>query len=137
MRLKTIKAQSMRIVMLLLLLAVPAFCQQVTNGITWTWPKGDVYLDYMKHVERICETTNETFMVTYDYTTEHCFVPATNPPGEPHYDAKVMVFKIGNGKRVQVGEKMSGTYVEKGCFEDVPAEYVRRALEFESKKKQK
>ena len=61
-------------------------------------------------------------------------IPMTSPPGAPHWDAILTVYKIVSCKSfvpkndtLIVGKSFAGTYVEKGCFEDVPEDNVNQA----------
>lgn len=65
-----------------------------------------------------------TYQIKYEYNSCQGYIPSTNSPGDPHHDAVITVFKEGK----QIGEPIQGTYVEKGCLEDVPANWVKIAL---------
>lgn len=78
------------------------------------------------------------YIVKYVYYSRSFTVPATWPPGSPHYAAKIYVYKVVNCRcffktedTVQIGKEITGTYVESGCFEDSPAEYVKTAIKSE------
>lgn len=56
-------------------------------------------------------------------------VPATYPPGQPHYEATIMVFRISkHGKHEAIGISFSGTWTPNGCTEDDPEKLVDQAL---------
>lgn len=79
------------------------------------------------HAQKLCERSNETFSIEYTFG-ESCYVPLTSPLGQLHYDATIAVFKLNDGKREQIGGSIDGTYVEKGCFEDIPCNWVDQAI---------
>ena len=81
-------------------------------------------------VTRTCDLYGKTWIVEYKYNDRISMVPATNPLGKPHYPAEVTV-KTTQGT---IGQPFAGTYVEGGCFEDVPEDQVKRALALESEK---
>lgn len=87
-----------------------------------------------------CETTSYktykdstgTYQIKYEYNSCFFSQPATYPPGEPHYQALVTVYKVDSTKKdttvtILIGKPFAGTYVEKGCFEDVPEYNVNQA----------
>lgn len=78
-----------------------------------------------KHIDwRDCIRPNGNYQVRYEWDRLRASIPLTNPPGQPHYDATVSVWKNG----VQIGTNMTGVYTEKGCFEDEPCHFVDRAI---------
>ena len=80
--------------------------------------------------ERRAYVDGSWYVVKYEYTTNGwALVPATNPPGEPHYDAVVTVYRLTKNGEEQVGKPMPGTYVPGGCFEDSPEAYIRAVTE--------
>lgn len=85
---------------------------------------GIVHVHKTRTIARTCTVSNQLYLVTYEYDPlGGCFVPATNPPGQPHYKCKTTVFKA-----VQVGQPFDGDVTEDGCFEDVPEDMVKNAL---------
>lgn len=81
-----------------------------------------------KHAERTYTYSNRFFVVCYDYCTDYYMIPATLPPGEPHYSATITVYEVIKGEKIKVCEPFSGQYIEKGCFEDAPESLVQQAL---------
>lgn len=76
------------------------------------------------------------YVIKYVYSPQAYFTPATYPEGDPHYVANITVYKdtcyiAVDGlicKLIQVGEPMPGIYVAKGCYEDIPEGWVKKAL---------
>lgn len=73
-----------------------------------------------------------TFLVKYTFDARHSLIrPKYSEPQAPHYNAEVRVFRVtktGNkSDTVAVGAPLQGVYVEAGCTDDQPAEWVRRA----------
>lgn len=71
---------------------------------------------------RECVISNVTYMVKYEYNPHFGSMPATFG-AKMHHGAKITVFRVE-----PVGKPFDGTYVDGGCFEDVPAEQVAKAL---------
>lgn len=46
---------------------------------------------------------------------------------ERHYYAHIQVYSIKGGNKTAIGDPMSGYYVEDGCYEDVPENWVTAA----------
>jgi hypothetical protein len=67
------------------------------------------------------------YVIQFSYNDEFCMIPATYPPGCPHYDATITVYQIKNGKRELLGEPFGGTFTGGKCYEDEPGYLVRRA----------
>ena len=67
------------------------------------------------------------YLIKYEYDPDFCTIPLTLPAGEPHYFALITVYQVVENDTIQVGQPFDGTYVEKGCFEDVPEDQVKRA----------
>lgn len=120
---------------LLATLAANAQDKPWTNGIppdyltntSWTWPSPSPYTLEMPRRRTITRTFVEgsnTFVIEYDYDLNHCYIPATIPPGKPHYTARIKVTL--NGKLF--GNPFTGEVVpDGGCFEDMPADMVNKA----------
>jgi hypothetical protein len=49
--------------------------------------------------------------------------------GKPHYNAVIEVLQIIGKDSVVIGDAIQGIYVEGGCSEDQPSDYVRKAKE--------
>lgn len=67
------------------------------------------------------------YLVEYEYDAERVMY-RDNGEDHPHYPARVAVFEIIQGKKVQVGYPFHSYYVPGGCVEDRPADMVRQAL---------
>lgn len=79
---------------------------------------------HLAQADAFYEQSGLRYRVHYDYDPMHSFTPSTYPKGKPHFDAIITVFIDGSGV---IGKPMSGTYVEGGCFEDVPSNWVWQA----------
>lgn len=91
------------------LLAVPAFAEQKTATKNY-------------------QGSNGFFVVQFDYDDSWFSRPATIPEGVPHYDAKITVFRVVNGKTEQVCDPWRGVFTDGKCYEDNLADLVARAL---------
>ena len=87
--------------------------------------------------ERTVVVDKDTYLVRYevpdcsapDWSGCTSSVPATMPPGQPHYGATITVFKIAaKGEKVQLGQSFGGQWTDKGCFEDDPKTLTEYAL---------
>jgi hypothetical protein len=85
---------------------------------SFEWPKDEVF---NRHVM----FEGHEYRVEYTFNQSFSSVPATIPPGQPHYSARITVYR--DGQKVNKNPIL-GTYVPQGCFEDVPVEWVKRAL---------
>lgn len=92
---------------------------------------GQIVSDFGYAEVTVVDSLKTWYIVRYDYDDRYATVPATNPPGKPHYDATITVYRLV-GKREIVGWPFAGTYVEGGCFEDVPENWVKIALDNEA-----
>jgi hypothetical protein len=89
----------------------------------------------VENVNREVRVDGAAYVVTYGYRPSRVVsIPTTDPPGTPHYNARVTVRRLDANGPTQIGEPMDGTYVEGGCFEDRPEDYVRLALESAKRK---
>lgn len=77
--------------------------------------------------QRAYQNSGHFYIIDFDYNTEWATVPVTNPPGQPHYSAKITVSEIVDGEKKELAT-FGGQYTEKGCFEDDPASLVTQAL---------
>ncbi|MFA5378120.1 MAG: hypothetical protein WC455_20375 [Dehalococcoidia bacterium] len=93
----------------ILWLSVPAFAEQKT-------------------VTKTHQDTNGFFVIKFDYDDSWFSRPATMPEGVPHYDAKITVFRVIDGKTVQVCEPWRGVFTDGQCFEDNLSDIVGKAL---------
>lgn len=75
------------------------------------------------------EGSEHFYVIEYSYDTMSASIPAIVGAIKLHYAARITVFVIRDGQKQQLGLPMDGTYVPGGCFEDIPAEWVRRAQE--------
>lgn len=92
---------------------------------------------------RYIEIGKTNYGVHYTYNPSWCTIPATSPPGDPHFEAQIQIWrnmrKFDDGRYAidagssKVGDSFAGTYVEKGCFEDRPNDLVIRALGLEGR----
>jgi hypothetical protein len=98
---------------------------------SWQYTNGWWLGQEPQHAEKQVAVGGTNYTVKYEYGG-FCSVPATYPPGAPHYGAVVSVWRGGR----QVGTNILGTYVPGGCFEDVPSEWVAKALAAEASKPQ-
>lgn len=67
------------------------------------------------------------YLIKYEYNPDSYSVPLTYPAGEPHYFALITVYRVVENDTIQIGQSFDGTYVEKGCFEDVSEDQVKEA----------
>jgi len=71
------------------------------------------------------------YLVKYIFDNTFSMMPAVMSKVDPHYMSDIYVYE-GEGMGVfkkQINQKaIKGYYVENGCFEDVPENYVRAAL---------
>ena len=67
------------------------------------------------------------YLIKYEYNPGYCTIPLTYPAGAPHYPALITVYQVVENDTIQIGQPFDGTYVEKGCFEDVPENQVKEA----------
>lgn len=95
--------------------------------------------NYMNNKDRTAERTYQDstgfYIINFVYNTSYCTIPATNPPGQPHYGATITVYEIIDGKKQIIGEPFGGTYTEKGCFEDAPDYLIKIAKELKARGK--
>jgi hypothetical protein len=95
--------------------------------------------NYMNNEDTTAERTYQDstgfYIINFVYNTSYCTIPATNPPGQPHYGATITVYEIVDGKKQRIGEPFGGTYTEKGCFEDAPDYLVKTAKEKSTRQK--
>jgi hypothetical protein len=76
-------------------------------------------------ISRTCTVNGVIYVVTYEYNAlGMSSVPATYPPGQPHYPCNVTVYKAA-----QVGKSFRGEVTPSGCFEDIPSNMVQEALD--------
>ena len=87
--------------------------------------------------ERTVDIGKHSYAVEYQVCDEGCMVavPATYPPGQPHYAARVKVFEIKSGERTPIGKEFGAEWTPKGCFEDDPHWLVQLALRIALDKK--
>ncbi len=108
-------------------------------------------LSFAEVHERRVTVHGREWLVQYDVGAceapkfENCTVsvPATMPPGQPHYSAKITVIDTGMisstcsgvvvtcavyGEKIQVGQTFSGQWTPDGCFEDDPVALVEKVL---------
>jgi hypothetical protein len=97
------------IVVCIFWLAVPAFAEQKTATKNY-------------------QDTNGFYVVQFDYDDSLFSRPATMPEGSPHYDAKITVFRVVNGKTDRVCEPWRGQFTDGKCYEDNLADLVAHAL---------
>lgn len=66
---------------------------------------------------------------TYDKYGPVSLPAVANVDNQLHYDATIRVYEIEKGERHPIGFLMSGKYTERGCFEDDPELFVKRAID--------
>lgn len=71
------------------------------------------------------------YCIEFTYFTVGTWVPATMPPGEPHYPAKIRVYKIYRGSKVLIGREFDGIYTHTECFENKPEDLIKKAHSLE------
>ncbi len=104
-----------------ILLLVAVFCQSQTP-------------DFEKEIKyKTYNDSTGNYLIKYELSSWFS-VPMTDPPGPPHWDATLTVYKIVSCKcfiekndTLIIGRPFGGTYVEAGCFEDVPEYNVNQA----------
>jgi len=74
------------------------------------------------------QDTRGFYIVQFEYSNSFYTRPATSPLGCPHYDATITVFKIKDGKPVQVGKSWQGTFTDGRCYEDKLSDLVGRVV---------
>ena len=67
------------------------------------------------------------YVIRFDYDDSWWTIPATYPPGPPHYDATITVYQIKDGKKEVLGEPFVGFFTDGKCYEDEPGYLVRKA----------
>lgn len=92
-------------------------------------------LECQGRAERTLSFEKSQYTVVYSYNDCISSSPATFPPGPPHYQAQIVVFELRDGKRVAVGKSMQGIYVSKGCWEDLPVDWIKLAIREEAEAK--
>ena len=104
----------MKYLLSFLLSATVAYAQWTPRMFTGEW----------KTIMRTCVVERVAYTVYYSYdSSAAAFMPATIPPGAPHYHCTVFVLR---GEK-RVGKPFSGIVTEEGCFEDKPEDMVARA----------
>lgn len=74
--------------------------------------------------ERVLVVSNVTYTVRYELkSTSFYSVPATSPPGQPHYDCVATILS-GTNKVAAIETQ----WTKDGCFEDSPMLLIGRAL---------
>lgn len=81
----------------------------------------------ISHASRNYQDDTGFYIIDFEYYTGSCMVPATNPPGKPHYAATITVYQIIDGKKVMIGKPFDGQYIPGGCFEDASDYLVEKA----------
>ena len=87
-----------------------------------------------KTATRNHQGTNGYYVVQFEYDEAQYMRPATSPPGVPHYDATITVFRVVDGKQEQVGEPWRGQFTDGKCYEDNLADIVAQALRAKGKR---
>jgi hypothetical protein len=72
------------------------------------------------------EDSSGTYKIKYVYGGCGWVHAITN--GQSHYNATITVYKLFPETGYQPLAEFNGTYVEHGCFEDVPKDWVSKAL---------
>jgi hypothetical protein len=88
--------------------------------------------------ERTASVGAADFLVRYEvWVNRSVFVPATYPAGQPHYDAKITVYRKDGNSLIAVGDSFDGKWTPDGCFEDDPKTLTEAALVAVTKQKEK
>lgn len=127
----------------ILTISINSFSQFVENGAGSMINTVDFGQQYLDTVYRYEKFNNTDYKIRYVYNSDYCTIPSTNPPGPSHYDATITVYRkvalmdhyIEN--YYQVGDEIQGKYVKEGCFEDIPENYIKTALETQKSKHRK
>jgi hypothetical protein len=110
----------------ILLISGSAF-SQTGHGLLDPGIRLSTYQNYDDSARKIYKDSTGEYKILYVYDSRIYMEPATWPPGDPHYNATITVFKKDYKKWIQLGPSFEGTYVKNGCFEDVPADQVAKA----------
>ncbi len=80
--------------------------------------------------ERKVYVDGVNYIVHYQYDEEGMYsIPATSPPGRPHYWGSLITIYAEKGKDRKFIAERRGVYVKGGpCLEDDPEKIVRSAL---------
>lgn len=89
----------------------------------WAVPAGALETNLMMHTDG-----GYLYIVKFVYATDTYTIPATYPPGPPHYDAEITVTEARSNAMVEVCPPWRGYYTARKCYEDEPAAVVRQAL---------
>jgi len=81
----------------------------------------------------VADVSNEFFVIRFEYNDAVYMRPSTFPEGVPHWDAKINIFKIVNGKRIQVGKEFTGYFTDDKCWEDSSFLLTKKAEDLEPK----
>ena len=91
--------------------------------LAWAVPAGALETNLMTHVDG-----EYLYVIKFVYSTNTYTIPATYPPGPPHYDAEITVTEVRSNAMVEVCPPWRGYYTARKCYEDEPAAVVRQAL---------
>jgi hypothetical protein len=80
-----------------------------------------------KEVEITYKDYSGFYVIKFVYNDSFCTIPATNPPGRPHYSATITVYEVKDGDTVVIGKPFSGTYTAGKCYEDEPTGLIDQA----------
>lgn len=74
------------------------------------------------------KTDDRTYEIEFKYSTGGAMIPATMPPGCPHYAARITVYRMGKGgAREKVGLTFDGYFTGGKCWEDQLEPLVEKA----------
>ena len=91
--------------------------------LAWAVPAGALETNLMTHVDG-----EYLYVIKFVYSTNTYTIPATYPPGPPHYDAEITVTEVRSNAMVEVCPPWRGYCTARKCYEDEPAAVVRQAL---------
>lgn len=119
----------MKVRMLILMLTCPlaGFSQTDWSGISTT-NYMEIKNPELELATRTYEPKDHFYIIEFRYDPHVFTRPATSPAGDPHYHAKIKVFEVKEGKRLQIGPEFDGQYIERGCFEDKSEDLVARVM---------
>lgn len=84
----------------------------------------------LSHAKRTLELPGHFILIEAEYDESWATVPATNPPGQPHYSAMIKVSEVLDGEQRLIAQIDDGTWTPNGCFEDDPLMLTELALRF-------
>ena len=111
-----------------ILICIGAHGQTVSSGSGSLQISESIYTPDMRVAYKDHSDSRGSFRIRYEYDEGYFMRPSTFPLGEPHYFAKIQVYRKDGTDLKMIGDTMEGYYVELGCFEDDPREHVSEAI---------